>query len=60
VVWILIIAFIVIAGAALSRSPSIRLWADKRPGRPGAVDPLGNPMHEPPEFRKPPDEGGLL
>jgi hypothetical protein len=60
-VWVVIvILLLLIGGVAAGTSPTMRLWADKRPGRPGAKDPLGDQIHESAEFQKPPDEGNLL
>jgi preprotein translocase subunit SecG len=60
-VWaIVFFVLILVLGYLMQSSPSARLWADKRPGKPGAVDPTGRPVPEQAEFKKPPDEGNLL
>ena len=59
--WVLVvILLLVIGGLVAATSPARRLWDDTRPGHTGAVDPLGDPIDESPEFQKPPDEGNLL
>jgi hypothetical protein len=59
-VWLFVlILLLVFAGLVIWAVPGPRLW-DARPGKPGAVDPTGNPVPEDAEFHKPPDEGNLL
>jgi hypothetical protein len=60
-VWIVVaVVLFLVIGYLMQSSPSGRLWADKRPGKPGAVDPTGRPVPEQVEFQKPRDEGNLL
>jgi hypothetical protein len=59
--WIVVaIVLLVIGGIAFGSSPTQRLWADKRPGKPGAVDPTGSPVPPDARFSRPPNEGDLL
>jgi hypothetical protein len=61
VVWIVVaIGLVIVIGILFEASPSARLWADKRPGKPGAVDPTGTPIPESADFKRPRDEGNLL
>ncbi|MEA2439649.1 MAG: hypothetical protein QOH76_1073 [Thermoleophilaceae bacterium] len=53
---VVLILFVLIAGAALSSSPSWRFWSRGR----GAVDPTGNPVSSSREFERPPNEGDLF
>lgn len=57
---VLMILFILIAGAALGRSPSFRLRRRSGPGEPGAYDPTGNPVPPDHTFDRPSNEGDLL
>jgi hypothetical protein len=57
---IVVIVLVVLMAIGLAGSPSRRLWADKRPGKEGAVNPTGRRMPEQSEFQKPRDEGNLL
>ena len=57
---IALVAVLMLAAAALSRSPSWRLSNRTRPGEPGAVDPTGSPVPRSSEFEKPPNEGDLF
>jgi hypothetical protein len=57
---IALVVALILAAAALGRSPSWKLWNRTRPGEPGAVDPTGNPSRASSEFEKPRNEGDLL
>jgi hypothetical protein len=57
---IVLIVFVVIAGAALGSSPSRRMWRQSKPGEPGAVDPTGSPVPRSSDFERPRNEGDLL
>jgi hypothetical protein len=57
---IALVLVLVLAAAALGRSPTWRLWNRTRPGEPGAVDPTGSPMPNSHEFERPRNEGDLL
>ena len=60
-IWIIVFVAVLFVGVAIwQSSPSNKLLGDKRPGKPGAVDPTGNPVPESADFKKPRDEGNLL
>lgn len=57
---VLLVLFILVAGAAFGSSPSFRLRRRSGPGEPGAYDPTGNPVPHDDTFDRPRNEGDLL